>query len=635
MDRRTTIGLLVANVEDDFSNSICKGAMAAAEDHDADLIIIPGKYFNNNNNYKYDDKVKYEYQYNMLFYFGDNLHIDVLTGCIGSISIHLDDDKKRDMLSIFGEKPLITLASQEYDYPSLIFDNYTGLRDGIRYLIEQEHRTHLCMAAGEPDGLDNQERIHTFRSTLAEYGMAVSPSQIAYGDYTAECTQVIEQLLDDNPDTDAICCVNDHTAMAVYKVLKKRGIAIGTEIAVLGFDDVEQAEKMDPPLATVQANAEEMGYQAVLEALHLAETREKRQSIVKTRFILRQSACRTPLSLPAEDNHKLMLEMYGKLREMYSLNHITNIISRDMLMFEENEEENVYLSLLRQLHEIDIQNSFLYIYKEPIPYYNGEAWKSPDTVLLKAYQKDRQIYYLPPEQQEIATEDIFSNRFCTWENRHTYMMIDLYSNELQYGICLCDIGHKFFHYAEFMTYQLSAASKIIRLLHQQQSTLRQLDSISKNDELTGIYNRRGFYVEAERYLTRNSAHMPYIYTVYADLDHLKPINDNYGHEEGDFAISHCARILADTFSDSGIVGRMGGDEFAAVLLHDDPDFEPLLRTQIAQKLETLNASIDKPYAIGMSVGIFRSNYPDYPAENSLEQLLTSADKLLYLQKKNR
>ena len=136
------------------------------------------------------------------------------------------------------------------------------------------------------------------------------------------------------------------------------------------------------------------------------------------------------------------------------------------------------------------------------------------------------------------------------------------------------------HYTTPISYQISSAVKTLELLKNKEDITAQLeksleqikesnailDEMSKSDELTQIYNRRGFLTTVQHQVMHPSNLDKQAIIIYADMNNLKVINDQFGHEEGDFSLKTLANILKDTFGDSGIVGRFGGDEFAAFTL---------------------------------------------------------------------
>ena len=166
----------------------------------------------------------------------------------------------------------------------------------------------------------------------------------------------------------------------------------------------------------------------------------------------------------------------------------------------------------------------------------------------------------------------------------------------------------------------------------------EIRELSLTDEMTGLRNRRGFIVLSEQQLKlsrKRQAHSPGdldLMLVYADLDGLKQINDRYGHQAGDLAIIRAAEILRDTFRDSDIVARMGGDEFTVLVVDATTDNEELIQSRLREKLSAYNLVNNTPDPLSLSVGITR-----IPADSSdsIEKLLTQADEAMYEQKRRR
>lgn len=155
---------------------------------------------------------------------------------------------------------------------------------------------------------------------------------------------------------------------------------------------------------------------------------------------------------------------------------------------------------------------------------------------------------------------------------------------------------------------------------------------SIRDELTGLYNRRGFLIFAEermRLAQRNHAGM---WMVCADLDYLKRINDTFGHAEGDKVMIRAAEVLKASFRDSDIVARIGGDEFAALVLESEENSRDAIRTRIQARVRENAAAGPSDREVSLSVGAaYISPYEDVP----LEELFRRADQDLYRAKAAR
>ncbi len=154
---------------------------------------------------------------------------------------------------------------------------------------------------------------------------------------------------------------------------------------------------------------------------------------------------------------------------------------------------------------------------------------------------------------------------------------------------------------------------------------RQLEDLSVTDELTGLANRRGFLMLAEqqRKLVRRGHAMVLLYL---DLDDFKSINDTLGHRAGDDALVETARLLSTCVRESDILARMGGDEFAALLVDSEPGFAELAPRRVQAAFERRNASRTTPYDLSISCGS-APYLGDEP--RSLEELIESADGLMY------
>ena len=159
-----------------------------------------------------------------------------------------------------------------------------------------------------------------------------------------------------------------------------------------------------------------------------------------------------------------------------------------------------------------------------------------------------------------------------------------------------------------------------------------LKYLSITDELTGVYNRRGFFTVSEQQFKIAKRLEKNMVLFYLDLDDLKWINDNLGHKEGDNAIVAFVGILKNAFRESDIIGRLGGDEFAILALSTGFDKPQLIIKRLNNLIDKYNERDKKPYKLSFSVGFVRYN----PHTNqSLEELISIADDLMYLEKKRK
>ncbi|HEX2135029.1 MAG TPA: GGDEF domain-containing protein [Microvirga sp.] len=168
-------------------------------------------------------------------------------------------------------------------------------------------------------------------------------------------------------------------------------------------------------------------------------------------------------------------------------------------------------------------------------------------------------------------------------------------------------------------------------LAEAQARASRLESLAREDPLTGLLNRRGFLRDLARAVAYRSRYGTSTAVLIADVDGFKPVNDTYGHAVGDRALAHVAALLRDNLRASDAIGRLGGDEFGVILWHAD---ERAAR-QKALSLEAIVAG--SPLAasgltltLGVSIGVASLEPGD-----GADAVLARADRAMYARKHER
>jgi diguanylate cyclase (GGDEF)-like protein/PAS domain S-box-containing protein len=162
--------------------------------------------------------------------------------------------------------------------------------------------------------------------------------------------------------------------------------------------------------------------------------------------------------------------------------------------------------------------------------------------------------------------------------------------------------------------------------------LSKLETLSLVDDLTGLYNRRGFFTIALEHFKMADRQREKMFLLFMDLDNLKNINDTYGHHKGDQALIGIADILKTTFRSSDVKGRMGGDEFAVFLVGASRDGMEAAESRLKRNIEMFNESKENPFQLSVSIGV--SHYdPVHPC--TIDELLVRADKIMYEEKRRK
>ncbi len=766
MGTRATIGLYIADVADEFRNSLCRGAFSAAKEEDVSLLVFPGKYLRRH--CQEDSGQICEYQHNTFYSYCYEEGIDLAVVNMGSMLCRADNGKIRsEFLKRFREIPVLAVASDEDSCSYIKYDNRTGIRDAVRFLCREKRCSHIAMAVSGAGNDDIYERLNAYKDSLMENSLPVEDELIAYGDLTDGCTEPVQQMLRHRPDIEAVICSDEAAAEGVYEAVRGVGRTIGRDIYVVGFDGMDDCCRMTPPLASIGVDVSRLGYESIKTACRMLREKRKIQIVLKTKFEPRESVGYQPYDLhgglaflhdlvsrnadlksvsssvtdfifhepvwdyQAEYQKKLLCTFFQKLFDRYfdglmkrssaediyiqfrnmalrgmmgyvepaglfrlfdvlyqifcvqnktmterlefhnllekfrqcimdgmsagqfragrkhaKTYHATNVITRDILLFGGGSEES-YREVLDRMKPLGMKNGYLYIWEEPQECSCEEVWHAPEYVLLKVFQKDGELVKIPRVEQKMRTCDSMRNPYFDREKRFTYLVIDIYSKSQQLGFYLCDLEYENLHYAEFLTYQLSAAVHLIQLYQRQWRMHKELEEsreqlkanhmesevTSMSDERTGLLNRHGFMCAAQKLIDDAKAcGQAAVIVGCADMDNLKDINGFYGHEEGDSAIRAAAGILEETFGTDGIVGHMGGDAFAVILPQDKKGDEKRYRRVLEEVTESTNKECAKSYRIQLSMGI-----GEFACREDMEikAMLEEAGDLLYKEKKER
>jgi diguanylate cyclase (GGDEF)-like protein/PAS domain S-box-containing protein len=157
-----------------------------------------------------------------------------------------------------------------------------------------------------------------------------------------------------------------------------------------------------------------------------------------------------------------------------------------------------------------------------------------------------------------------------------------------------------------------------------------LQNISQIDDLTGLYNRKGFLALAEHRMKLALRNAEAFSVAFVDLDGLKEINDSLGHETGDRALVEVANVLKESFRQSDVLGRLGGDEFAVFIGEADEDETETIRRRVQQHLDGCNTLPNRFYRLSFSIGIISTSSA---GGVDIETLLGKADTLMYQHKR--
>lgn len=767
MTKTLTIGVCIGNANSPHTMNLMRGISHAAEELGVNVLFFLGVhssyYFKSH--FGEDDRDNFDYQFNVVYDYAWLGKVDAIIISYGSLCIFLEENDKSEFLKRFSGIPYVIIEERDESRngSSIISDNYNGMYSVVEHLIKKHHCKRFTFLAGPEGNTDATERKTAFLDALRNEGIPFSDKYIQYGDYSECVVHQVNALLDARPDTDAMVCANDVMADTAYKECAKRGLVVGKNLAITGYDDWIMAESMTPPLTTVQQNSYDMGFLALRKAIDAYNGKQPVQFISPAILKIRESCgCKDRLiqrfPKPAGDseqelkiyideltdllsNHVIrstvnddsFREVWGHLRDVIEegvyiyidsekgekklfverVNHLISgfggtaispntlttvlnelvrdtikdetqsyriytasemlrqiqktvqaseikkgrdqlaqyqqdtwlipLISKDMMNHIENEESFFYAAM-QKLSSMKSKNAYLYILERPIIHSRNTEWECPQKMYLAScHIGSRVISYQPSERPVITKKRGFVQRSGR-KDQFTMSVFPIFSGETQYGILIAEITPDDMPLIYLATVQIGIALSFFELNRSHLKTKNELEKlvgevkekneilgfISENDVLTDCLNRRGFMEKALKRCKEYQGKKAILF--FGDLDHLKEINDSFGHNEGDFAIQNSVILLKEALPRESLVGRIGGDEFVALFVGQNEISASDIVIRLKENTRDFNQNCEKPYYVEMSLGFHEFICTE---DTSLAPMIENADRLLYDAKKSR
>jgi diguanylate cyclase (GGDEF)-like protein len=321
-------------------------------------------------------------------------------------------------------------------------------------------------------------------------------------------------------------------------------------------------------------------------------------------------------------------------------------ITRDMLLRQFQDESKRYETVITKLQLMGYASACIYMYENGIVNDGGSKWSMPRKLYIKGNYDQNEVKLYSESEGEIGCKEIFSEKYMPKDRRFDMLVLPLFSGEVQYGLLFIETEFDSFKYAQQVACQISVSMEAINIIKEQREIKKQLeanlaksvaankklDEMSRIDPMTGVTNRRGFFMTIREILKNPQNKGKKAAAIYADMDNLKIVNDEFGHDEGDFSIKTIAKILTESFRSSDVIGRMGGDEFAAFAIINQDSHSEKIKERIQNSMKKFNDQSDKPYFVNISIGIHEFIIDDTV---DIEQILNKADAELYIEKKEK
>lgn len=607
----------------------------------------------------------YEYQswnsVSLLF----STDVDLIIVITGSYSSSISTVNLGKLLKTYREKPVISIGA-DLKIPN---SSYIVTECESAYLNVVEHlkEKHNCrriafFSANNTGSKESLMRYDAYRAALKACKLKYYDKLHMDGDFSFHRVKEIMQKKYPSKkdiDFDSILCVNDLTALGVLNYLGEIGVNVPEDVKIIGFDDSTYAAQAYPRISTMSQKIAEQGKIAA----QLAYKKLMGEDIPPVTFIpvdpLYKQSCGC---IPLKNNDDIYRNADDKLVHSTNLKigiqkmtgqYFTTIKSTESIyrlldLSQTTETLHHFANTLDIiLNALGMPSCMVCFYKKPVMLDQGKTFSVPHNATVAIMlDKERKLHDFDTGIEFNPAKTPFPEEYFK-DYPGSFMIHPIFSGRKNYGYIVCKIKEPNFSMLSVSikilvntiasnyeyTRSLSRSkslSKINQTLQQSNSTL---DLQSKTDELTGILNRRGFIELGQKTLDISMDVCGHGLIFFADLDGLKKINDTYGHDMGDEAIKAAAEVLTQSLRSNDTVGRLSGDEFAAIAVGMKESQVAKFRSKVKTFCQAISKDRGLPFKLSMSIGTVEFNHEK--DITSLTELLTLADDKLYIEKRKK
>lgn len=622
------IAVLVAGTDEEYQGSILDGIEQAAMEFGFNVAVFAcfGGVLSNT---LYDVG---EYQIYQLVNYSMFDGAILLTNTIGDLETR---ERVCSAVRESGIPAAVLDCSSDPAFYNVRIDNTAAMRQMVAHVIEQHNAKTINFISGPLENPEAKERYEAFLAVMAEHDLPVDDSRIYFGGFRPiDGKRAADALLASGmPLPDAIIAANDAMALETISVLQEHGIRVPEDVIVTGFDLTYYAKHHNPSLSSVSRPLEEAGRTAcaLLNRIFRGETCEKTVTLEAQPVYQESCGC---MSTEQLDIRSYKTTTYDTIKRFRSGASLLNRLTSAMAVTETPEE--CIRTISQYLHEIECEQCCICLCENWESAFRERAGESESSQIsgFTEYMSAPLIWQASGigELSRFRSADLFPFPPETAGNMSYFFPLHFREHCLGYYIFTNTDFPRRTMLCHSLMMNISHSFENIRKLLHLNNAIRELDRLYVIDPLCGIYNRNGFIRLADQMFKHSLQMQETLMISFIDMDGLKYVNDNYGHDEGDFALHKLAEIIRKCCRPGQICARFGGDEFITIgtgLTQDDAE---MFEQDFFKQLKEVNSVVNKPYELNASVGSYVTAVePDM----KLFALIAKADQIMYEQKKRK
>ena len=532
--------------------------------------------------------------------------------------------------------PVISLLEE---IPGLYFsgiNNYDAVCQLMDHLIT-EHNCHAINYVGGPsESAENQERFRAYRESLLKHGIPYDSNRMTSQDYKIHTgIQALKEFKNKDLIPDAFVCANDNIAVGICLAAKEAGYRIPEDFLVTGFDNENKASYFSPRITTIGFSKADIMYNALQLFTRIWDHNADSIHTYASVEHVFQESCGCVSRCPADRGQYVANSIMSEVHQSDMQNWMMEL---DRFLLDCSSFTELAEHLHTWLDEHNCGNMCLLMNPDIFLLENIDALPEvPDDIYLHDCYPEHMTVVYPHTESGSAELNISEGTLLPYariSGKHNiYLFSPVHFREREVGYLIlenCDylLNHQFL-FEMLNTFRTSVEALYGRLILRKKN--KQLSQLYIHDSLTGLYNRMAYEKLALPLFQQCMQKGRPVGILFADADHLKYINDNFGHDMGNLAIRSIASVIQQQCPAGSISMRYGGDEFVCVI----PDYNQTrmqqLKKSILLSLEDLSSSSRTAFPLEASIGFVVADDPVF----SLNDYINLADEKMYAEKKER
>lgn len=537
--------------------------------------------------------------------------------------------------------PVIEIAVDHAIFPTVSLENNSTAGQLTDHLIEHHHYKRICYLGCSSESFFSDQRRDYYAKSLKKHRLSAGSYDVFNATYDkASVAEALHFFLSEGQLPDAVVCYNDRMALLLMNQLALEGYHVPEDIAVTGCDMSEAGQQMAIPLTSVTYPVYELGIHAVTLLINALQGKSIEERTVVNAACCIRSTCGCPVSnsvspLLYENRLRDRIEdlessILDSMRMSAAFQHV-NDIDDGMDLLEQyvagiEDCSEFYLCLNAGWDSLTAHS-----YQDAIATDSMTSTDDSESVLLKlAMRNGKRLPECSFRKTALLPDFIFKS------TPSAYIFTPLFFEHMEFGyIAIAYENHHINYHFQLVQWIQNICQMLQSICDTKHRGLlvNKLESLYMRDTLTGLYNQHGYSANEPKLLATAAQYQKSLTCFVFDLDHLKQINDNYGHTQGDFALQVVGHALASEQSESDICARFNGDEFYLLSYSYDKESAEDLIARIHKFLLNYNSLSNKEYQISVSGGFAFSQAPDTYSNELVQQLYTAADADMYQNKR--